>query len=828
MGAKKKFRAQVIFGGLMTYKIEKVAVLGAGVMGAQIAAHFINAGYKVLLLDILPPSLAQEPSPAKPSKSSQWGLKPAEAGPRNAIASAAVANARKLKPAPFFAPDLADNLLVGNFEDDLEKLKEADWIIEVIIERLDIKRSLYEKVDKFRKPGSIVTSNTSGISIRAMAEGRSEDFRKHFLCTHFFNPPRYMKLLEIITTPDTCPDVLNFVADFCDRRLGKGIAYAKDTPNFIANRIGTFGMMYCMKVMVEDGYTVEEVDKLTGPAVGRPKTASFRTADLVGLDTFAMVANNVYSSALDDERRDVFQLPEFLTKMVENKWLGNKTGQGFYKKAKNAETGQSEIHALDITTMEYKPSQKLKLPSLEAAKAIEDPRQRIKTLVYGDDRAGNFLWKTLSETLVYTANRIPEIADDFVQVDNALKWGFNWELGLFETWDAIGVAKSVEKLRGEGRAVPALVEKLLASGKTSFYQYKDGYRYNYDLETGDYKQIPEKPGITILSALKDRQKLIKKNAGASLIDLGDGVACLEFHSKMNSVGADTVSMMNYSLKEVAQNFEGLVIGNQGDVFCAGANLMLLLLSAQEQEWDDIDIMIRGFQNANMAMRYAEKPVVTAPFGLTLGGGCEISMHSARTRAASETYIGLVEIGVGLIPAGGGTKEMAVRATQQAAMDAEADPFNYIRQAFETIATAKVATSAVEAKKLGLLRRTDQISMNKDRLIDDAKQTVLGLVKEGYQRPQPRTDVPALGESALAALKLGVHMLVKGGFATEYEGVIARKIARILTGGDLSHKTLVSEQYLLDLEREAFLSLCGERKTQERIQSMLKTGKPLRN
>ncbi|MBL8195829.1 MAG: enoyl-CoA hydratase/isomerase family protein [Blastocatellia bacterium] len=813
----------------MSYKIEKVAVLGAGVMGAQIAAHFVNAGYQVMLLDILPPNLASEPAPAKSStKSSEWGLKAAEAGPRNAIASGALANARKLKPAPFFTPELADNIRVGNFEDDLDKLKDADWIIEVIIEKLDIKRSLFEKIDKLRKPGSIITSNTSGISIRAMAEGRSEDFRKHFLGTHFFNPPRYMKLLEIITTPDTCPDVTAFVADFCDRRLGKGIAYAKDTPNFIANRIGTFGMMYCMKVMVEEGYSVEEVDKLTGPAVGRPKTASFRTADLVGLDTFAMVAQNVYAGAVNDLRRDVFQLPEFLTKMVANKWLGNKTGQGFYKKVKTADGG-SEIYSLDINTMEYKPQQKVKLPALENAKSIENPRPRIKALVYSDDRVGNFLWKTLSETLIYTANLIPEIADDFVEVDNALKWGFNWELGLFETWDAIGVEKSVEKLRSEGRTVPALVEKLLASGKKSFYDYKEGISYRFDLETSDYKQQAEKPGIIILSSLKDRQKVVKKNAGASLIDLGDGVACLEFHSKMNSVGADTVSMMNFAVKEVAQNFEGLVVGNQGDVFSAGANLMLLLLSAQEQEWDDIELMIRGFQNANMAMRYAEKPVVTAPFGLTLGGGCEISMHSTRTRAASETYIGLVEIGVGLIPAGGGTKEMAVRATQLAAMESpDADPFNYIKEAFQAIATAKVATSAVEAKKLGLLRRTDQISMNKDRLIDDAKQTVLAIVKEGYQRPKPRTDIPALGESALAALKLGVHLMVRGGFATEYEGNIARKIARILTGGDLSHKTLVSEQHFLDLEREAFLSLCGERKTQERIQSMLKTGKPLRN
>lgn len=816
----------------MAYKIEKVAVLGAGVMGAQIAAHLVNAGVKVLLLDILPANLADQETP-KPRKTTgkpaDWGLKAAEAGPRNAIAAGAVANLRKMKPAPAFAADLVDEIRVGNFEDDLAKVSEADWVIEVVIERLDIKRSLYEKIDGFRRAGSIITSNTSGISIQAMAEGRSEDFRKHFLGTHFFNPPRYMKLLEMISGPETCPDVVAFIADFCDRRLGKGIAYAKDTPNFIANRIGTFGMMYGMKVMMDDGYTPEEVDKMSGPIVGRPKTASFRTADLVGLDTFAMVAQNVYAGAIQDEQREVFQLPDFLKQMIERKWLGNKTGQGFYKKVKNAENPAGAVFTLDLQTLEYRPQQKVKLPALDNVKTIENLSERLRTLVYGNDRVGNFLWKTLSETLIYTANRIPEIADDIIQVDNALKWGFNWELGVFETWDAIGVEKSVKKMREEGRTIPALVEKLLASDKKSFYESCNGVTYYFDVTSGEYKPIPAKAGVILLPSLKDRQKVIKKNAGASLIDIGDGVACLEFHSKMNSIGADTVSMMNYAIKEVSQNYVGLVVGNQGENFSAGANIMLLLMSAQEQEWDEIELMIRGFQNAVMSLRYSDKPVVTAPFGLTLGGGCEISMHGDHTRAAAETYIGLVEIGVGLIPAGGGTKELALRATMQAAMEsAEADPFPFIKLAFEAIATAKVATSAVEARKLGLLRRTDSISMNKDRLIEDAKQMVLGLAAEGYQRPQPRTDIPALGQSALAALKLGVHLMVSGGFATEYEGHIARKIAHILTGGDLSHKTLVSEQHFLDLEREAFISLCGERKTQERIQNMLKTGKPLRN
>ncbi|MBL8148562.1 MAG: 3-hydroxyacyl-CoA dehydrogenase/enoyl-CoA hydratase family protein [Blastocatellia bacterium] len=811
----------------MAYKIEKVAVLGSGVMGAQIAAHLVNAGYKVLLLDILPSELVGQPAvETKPAKG-EWGHHHAAAGARNRVASQAVENMKKMKPAPFFVPELAGEVRVGNFEDDLPKVAEADWIIEAIIERLDIKRSLYEKVDKFRRKGSIVSSNTSGISIRGMSEGMSEDFRKHFLGTHFFNPPRYMKLLEIISTPETLPEVVDFVADFCDRRLGKGVAYAKDTPNFIANRIGTFGMMYTMKVMLEDGYTIEEVDKITGPVVGRPKTAAFRTLDLVGLDTFSMVASNVHSAVIGDEKRDVFQLPEFVKQMVEKKWLGNKSKQGFYKKVKG-ESGD-QILALDVNTLEYRPQQKVKYPSHESVKPIENLRERLKTLVYGEDPVGKFLWKTLSETFIYSANRIPEIADDIVQIDNALKWGFNWELGVFESWDAIGVEKSVERLKTEGRVVPEFVSKLLASGKKSFYERREGYTYYFDYESGDYKKIDDKPGLIILPSLKERNKVVKRNPGASLIDIGDGVACLEFHSKMNSIGGDTVSMMNFAIKEVGQNFEGLVVGNQGENFSAGANIMMLLLAAQEEEWDEIDLMIRSFQNANMQLRYSDKPVVTAPFGLALGGGCEVTMHGDRARPAAETYIGLVEIGVGLIPAGGGTKELVLRATEQAAMEsAEADPFPYIKQAFESIATAKVATSAMEGRKYGFIRKSDPISMSRDRQIDDAKQMVLAMVREGYRKPEPKNNIVALGEAALSALKLGVHLMVQAGYATEYEGKIARKIAYVLTGGDLSYKTTVSEQYLLDLEREAFLSLCGERKTQERIQSMLKTGKALRN
>ncbi|MCS6883867.1 MAG: 3-hydroxyacyl-CoA dehydrogenase/enoyl-CoA hydratase family protein [Acidobacteriota bacterium] len=802
-------------------KIEKVAVLGAGVMGAQIAAHLVNAGLDVLLLDILPPGV--EPKP----KSTKWGHSLASAGESNKVALAAIEGLRKMKPAPLFVPELAELIRVGNFEEDLHCISQADWIIEAVVEKLDIKRALFEKVDKYRRQGSIVSSNTSGISIKAMAEGRSEDFRKHFLGTHFFNPPRYMKLLEIIPAPETLPEVITQIAQFCEKELGKGVVYAKDTPNFIANRIGTFGMMYTMRVMIEDGYTVEEVDKITGPAVGRPKTASFRTADLVGLDTLVLVARNVYSAAVSDKRRDMFEPLPFLSSMVEKKMLGNKTNGGFYKKVKAADGDQ--IMVVDLSTLEYRPQQKVNFPSLEAAKNVEDLRERLRMLVYGSDRVGAFLWKVLSETFLYTAELIPEIADDICQVDNAMKWGFNWELGIFEAWDACGVERSVEKMRQEGRQIPELAEKLLAAGCKSFYKKENGYTFFFDLQSGGYKKIDDRPGVILLPALKDRQKVIKRNPGASLIDLGDGVACLEFHSKMNSIGADTVSLMNFAVKEVEQNFEGLVIGNQGENFSAGANLMLLLLAAQEGEWEEIDLMVRSFQNVNCLLRYSEKPVVVAPFGLTLGGGCEITMHGDRACAAAETYIGLVEVGVGLIPAGGGTKEMLVRATERAAIEAsDADLFPYIKQAFEAIATAKVATSAAEARKYGYLRKSDRISMNKDRLIEDAKQTVLAMVREGYRKPQPRQDIPALGQSALAALKLGIHIMVQGGFATEYEGKIATKVAYILTGGDLSRETKVSEQYLLDLEREAFLSLCGERKTQERIQHMLKTGKPLRN
>jgi 3-hydroxyacyl-CoA dehydrogenase len=801
----------------VSYKINKAAVLGSGTMGAQIAAHLANAGIEVLLLDIAPTELTRQEQ--------SRGLTLDHQQVRNRIVNAGLEAAKKIRPAAFFAPSCASLIKPGNFDDDLARIADADWIIEAIVENLEIKRSLFSRVDALRRAASIVSSNTSGISIGAMSEGRSDDFRRHFLGTHFFNPPRYLKLLEIIPTADTKPEVISFIADFCDRRLGKGIVYAKDTPNFIANRIATFSALNSMRVMIEGAYTIEEVDAMTGPVVGRPKSATFRTSDLVGLDVSLYVADNLYAAVPNDEQRDALKPPELLREMVKRGWTGNKAGQGFYKKTRG-EGGKTEYLVLDYTTLEYRPAQKVRFPSLDAAKTIEDTAERIRTLVYGKDRVGEFLWKTISANLIYTANRIPEIAGDIVNIDNAVRWGFNHHFGTFELWDVVGVEKSVAKMREDGREIPSFVTKLLDSGKKSFYERREGRSFYFDVATGNYKEVEPRSGVLVLKSLKERQSVIKKNSGASLIDIGDGVACLEFHSKMNAIGGDTVSMMNYSVKEVGENFEALVIGNEAENFSVGANIMMLLLGIQEGEWDEIAMSIRQFQNANMNLHYSAKPVVVATHGMALGGGCEITMHGDRARAAAESYLGLVEVGVGLIPAGGGVKEMVLRAVEDAVPDE--DLFPRIKKVSETIAMARVATSAVEAREVGFLRESDPITLNRDRLIEDTKQTALAMVREGYTAPHQRTDIPVLGEPALAAIKLAVHMMIRGGFISEYDAHVARKLAHIITGGDLSHKTLVSEQYLLDLEREAFVSLCGEKKTQERIQHMLKTGKPLRN
>jgi 3-hydroxyacyl-CoA dehydrogenase len=801
-------------------RIEKAAVLGAGTMGAQIAAHLANARIPTLLLDIVP----SDPTEGEKAKGLTIDSKEA----RNRIARSGLEAAKKAKPAAFFTPELASLVSVGNFDDDLPKLKDCDLIIEAVVENLEIKKGLYERVEAHRRPGSIIASNTSGIPIHLLAEGRSEDFRAHFLGAHFFNPPRYLHLVELIRTPWTKPEVSCFLFGFLDQRLGKGVVPAKDRPNFIANRIGTLGALYTIKTMIEDGYAIEEVDKITGPAVGRPKTATFRTFDLVGLDVLSHVVKNLYDALPEDEERDVFVAPEFLRKMVARGILGNKTKGGFYKKQKG-EGAKPDIWTIDTATLEYRPAQKVNLPSLDMAKNIEDTRERIKTLAWSKDRVGAFLWKTLSRTLRYAANRIPEIADTVVEIDRAMRWGFSWELGPFEVWDAIGVEKSVEKMKMEGAAVPANVQKMLGAGAKSFYKHENGERSYFDFASAKYVPLADPGGAIVLKSAKDRSSVIKKNSGASLVDLGDGVACLEFHSKMNAIGGDTLEMLKSALGEVERNFVGLVVGNQGQNFSVGANLMLMLMEAQDENWEDLDMICRYFQMATMSLRYSPKPVVVAPFQMVFGGGCEMVLHADRVRAAAETYIGLVEVGVGIIPAGGGTKEMLVRALDSIPRDmSDADPFPFVKRAFETIALARVATSAEEARSLGFLSADDSISMNADRLIADAKKEVLALAAMGYVHPQQRTDILALGMPALATFKIGIHQMKRAGYISEHDALIGEKLARILTGGDLNHETRVSEQYLLDLEREAFLSLIGTRKTQERIAHMLKTGKPLRN
>jgi|DewCreStandDraft_1066081.scaffolds.fasta_scaffold02096_6 3-hydroxyacyl-CoA dehydrogenase len=798
-------------------RITKAAVLGAGVMGSQIAAHLANAGVEVVLLDIVPPSLTEEERAR--------GLTLESPEVRNRFARLGLERAKQLKPPAFMDPDRARLITVGNLEDDLPKLATADWIIEAVVEDLEVKRALFRRVEAYRRPDAIVSSNTSGIPIARLQEGLSVEFRRHFLGTHFFNPPRYMRLVEVIPTPETAPEVVRTIADFCDRALGKGVVFAKDTPNFIANRIGVFSFLRTLRAMLDYELTLEEVDALTGPAIGHPKSATFRTADLAGLDVLARVVENIAANAPEDEWREVFVLPDFVREMIRRGWIGEKAGCGFYRR--DPTTG--EILALDYRTLEYRPRQKARFPALDMARPIEDVRERLRTLLQGTDRAGRFLWTIVSETLRYAAHCLPEIADDLVQVDRAMRWGFNWELGPFETWDALGVRAVAERLQQEGRAIPPVVQALLASGNETFYREEAGRRFYFDPADARYREEEQPPGLVLLSALKAQHRLIRSNPGASLIDLGDGVACVEFHSKMNTIGADTVQMLQYALERLAEGeFEGLVIGNQGEHFSAGANLMLLLLAAEEEEWDELDLMIRAFQRTNLTLKYAARPVVVAPFGLTLGGGCEITLHAPKVRAAAETYIGLVETSVGLIPAGGGTKELLLRMLERAPRGDTVDLFPYVRQAFETIALAKVSGSAHEAKRMGLLRPSDAITMNRDRLIADAKATVLALAREGYERPAPPAEIPVLGEPGLAALKLGIHLAWRAGQITEYDAHIGRKLAWVLCGGDLRTPRAVTEDYLLDLEREAFLSLLGEPKTRERIRHMLTEGKPLRN
>ncbi len=807
----------------MKRRIEKAVVLGAGTMGSRIAAHFANAGLPCILLDIVPPNLAPD----------------APAAERNKIVRAGLDAAKKSKPAAFFTAALAEKITIGNFDDDLARCAEADWIIEVVAENLEIKRKLLARVTQFRKPGAIVTTNTSGLPVHLIAEGMSEEFQQHWAGTHFFNPPRYLKLVEVIPGPKTSSEVIESLSAFCGRRLGKGVVAAKDTPNFIANRIGTFSMLNALRLMSTLGMTVEEVDACTGPAVGWPKSATFRTADIVGLDVLVHVVKNIYETAPNDESREMYKVPALVEEMAKRGWLGDKTGQGFYKKVKGE--GEKGILSLDVNTMEYRARQKPKFGSLEMGKAIEDTRERLRALVgpvlegQKGDKAQLFLWGALSEMCLYAARRVPEISDNVVDVDRALRWGFAWDLGPFEIIDALGVKAFAGQVEKEGRTLPPVIQKVLASGRQGFYESEKGATTVFDIGSGASKKVDEPHGVIILKSLKDAGREVDSNSGASLIDLGDGVVCCEFHAKMNAIGADLIAMLHKGLKRLETDFDAMVIANQAVNFSVGANLMLVLIGAQEQEWDELHLAVKQFQNINLAIKYAPKPVVAAPQGMALGGGCEVSLHAAKIQAAAEAYIGLVETGVGLIPGGGGTKEMMIRANEHAAGGEDLDLFHALKPVFETIAMAKVGTSAEECRDLGYLRREDGVSMNRERLVADAKEAALSLVRGGYkplaatwQEGAQTTQIKVLGEQFLAGAKLAIHMMLRGGYASEYDAHVGRKLANILAGGPLTSPQLVSEQYVLDLEREAFVSLCGEKKTQERIAHTLKTGKPLRN
>ncbi len=816
-------------------QIRKVAVLGAGTMGSRIAAHIANAGIPVVLLDMAPPDAAAGDMAA-----------------RNRIVAGALEALKKARPAAFFDPALARLITTGNFEDDMRLIADCDWIIEAVAENLEIKRALLQRVASFRRGGAIVTTNTSGLPVGRIAAEMPEEFRRHWFGTHFFNPPRYMRLLEMIPAPETDKDLMAAVAHFGDLQLGKTIVAAKDTPNFIANRIGTFSMLNAIRIMRSQELSIEEVDALTGTALGWPKTGTFRLGDMVGLDVLAHVAMNfaAQAAAIGDERAEVV-LPEFVQTMLANKWLGDKTKQGFYKKAdKPAESsgssdaaGRDQRLALDWKTLEYWPASRPKFPALEMAKNMESTPDRIKTLVLADpkkDKAAAFYWPLLTELWTYAANRIPEISDDVVEIDRAMRTGFNWELGPFEMWDAVGVAETVARMRAAGVPVAANVEKLLAAGHTSWYKDDSAVpsgRVFFDVLTGKYRPVEVAEGLGSVAVVKKAHGVVKKNPGASLVDLCDGVGCIEFHSKMNALGGDIVSFVTQTLKansEALNQFEAFVITGDSTNFSVGANLMQLLLMMQEEEWDEVEMAIRAFQNMTQAIKFCPRPVVVAPFGMCLGGGTEVSLHAAARQPQAELYMGLVETGVGLIPGGGGCKEMTLRALEAATSirpDGRGEPVELmeaIKKAFETIAMAKVSTSAVEARGLGFLRPSDTITMNRDRLLTDAKLRARELADAGYAAPVVRGEVAAPGENVLATLRLGIYTMRQGEYISDHDVKVASKVAQVLCGGNVTPGVPVSEQYLLDLEREAFLSLCGEKKTQERIAFTLKTGRPLRN
>ena len=801
----------------MTRRIKKVAIVGSGIMGSGIACHFANIGVEVLLLDIVPRELND--------KEKAKGLSLKDSVVRNRLVNEALMTSLKSKPSPIYSKKFADRIETGNLEDDLHKIKDVDWVMEVVVERLDIKQQVFEKIEKYRTPGTLITSNTSGIPIKFMNEGRSEDFQKHFAVTHFFNPPRYLKLFEVVPGPQCSQEVTDFLMMYGDKFLGKTSVLAKDTPAFIGNRIGIFGIMSLFHVVKEMGLTIEEVDKLTGPVIGRPKSATFRTIDVVGLDTLVHTANGVKDNCPNDEMRDQFVIPDYVNTMMENKWLGSKTKQGFYKMTKNA-NGKREILSLDLNTLEYRPKKSAKFDTLALTKSIDNVADRFKVLVAGKDKAGEFYRKSFAAMFAYVQNRIPEISDELYRIDDGLRAGFGWEHGPFEIWDAIGVAKGVEIMKAECKEPASWVTEMLSNGETSFYSVKDGATFYYDIPTKSHLKKPGQDSFIILDNIRKTNE-VWKNSGAVIQDLGDGILNLEFQSKMNTIGADVLTAINKAIDLAETNYQGLVVGNQAANFSVGANIGMIFMMAVEQEYDELNYAIKYFQDTMMRMRYSSIPTIAAPHGMALGGGCEISLHADKVVAAAETYMGLVEFGVGVIPGGGGSKEMALRASD---LFHKGDvQLNVLQEHFLTIGMAKVSTSAYEAFDIGLLQKgKDVIVVNKERQIAIAKQHALLMAQSGYSQPAMRKDVLVLGKQALGMFLVGTDSMEASHYISEHDKKIANKLAYVMAGGDLSEPTKVTEQYLLDIEREAFLSLTTERKSLERIQHMLKTGKPLRN
>jgi len=802
---------------MKTRRIKKVAIIGSGIMGSGIACHFANIGVDVLLLDIIPRELTE--------KENSKGLSFEDKVVRNRLVNEALSSSLKSKPSPIYHQKFANRITTGNLEDDIHKVANVDWIMEVVVERLDIKKLVFEKLEKFRTPGTLITSNTSGIPIKFMSEGRSEDFQKHFCGTHFFNPARYLKLFEIIPGPKTASDVLDFLGSYGEKFLGKTSVIAKDTPAFIGNRVGIFSIQSLFHAVKDLDLTVEEVDKLSGPVIGRPKSATFRTVDVVGLDTLVHVANGIKENCPKDERLELFELPEFITTMMGNKWLGTKTKQGFYKKSVSAE-GKKEILSLDLNTLEYRSAKRAKFATLELTKTVDKVVDRFKILVGGKDKAGKFYRKSFTALFAYVSNRIPEITNELYKIDDAMKAGFGWEHGPFQIWDAIGVDKGIELMNAEGLEPAAWVNEMLASGSTSFYSIKEGATYAYNIPSKSQTKVPGQDSFIILDNIRKTNEVFK-NSGVVIEDIGDGILNLEFQSKMNTIGGDVLAGLNKAIDLAEKDFAGLVIGNQAANFSVGANIGMIFMMAAEQEYDELNMAIKYFQDSMMRMRYSSIPTISAPHGMALGGGCELSLHADKVVAAAETYMGLVEFGVGVIPGGGGSKEMALRAQDQ--FQKGDVQLNVLQEHFLTIGMAKVSTSAYEAFDLNLLQKgKDVVVVNKDRQIAVAKQHAKLMAESGYTQPTKRTDIKVLGKQALGMFLVGTDSMQESNYISEHDMKIANKLANVMAGGDLSEPTLVSEQYLLDLEREAFLSLCTERKTLERIQHMLKTGKPLRN